>query len=315
MWRLESEGKTAVCVAVNGCLIGLIAAADAVKPEAAQAVAALRQMGIDVWMVTGDTRTTAEAVAEEVGLPRDRVVAGALPVDKVTEVRRLQQGGKVRVAMVGDGVNDSPALVQADLGVAIGAGTHVAIAAADMVLVRSSLLDVPVALDLARVVFRRIQLNFIWAAAYNAVAVPFAAGAFFPLTHTLVSPQYAGLMMALSSISVVLSSLALRLYTRPASVSEAAGTSMSLSMHQPAKSMEIHTTLHPSRKLRDGFLTRAIQFTHQSASNAMTSLSQAVVSTSGSPGGEYSLVPGVPEEEESYAVVRTDDGNTLMHKL
>jgi Cu+-exporting ATPase len=171
-------------------------------------------MGIDVWMVTGDNHTTAEAIANEIGISLDHVLAGAMPADKVAKIESLKSKGKL-VAMVGDGINDSPALARADLGIAIGAGTQVAVEAADMVLVRSNLFDVVVALDLSKVVFNRIKLNFLWAIMYNIVAIPFAAGIWFPWTHTLVPPQYAGLCMALSSISVVISSALLRCYTRP----------------------------------------------------------------------------------------------------
>ena len=199
--------------------MGLVGVADAPKPESYLTVHALRKMGVDVWMVTGDNRTTAEAIAKAVGIPTDRIVAGAMPADKVTKVEELKKMGRL-VAMVGDGINDSPALARADLGIAIGAGTQVAVEAADMVLVRSNLHDVVVALDLAKVVFNRIKLNFLWAIVYNIVAIPFAAGIWFPWTHMLVPPQYAGLCMALSSISVVVSSALLRCYQRPAILSD-----------------------------------------------------------------------------------------------
>jgi soluble P-type ATPase len=185
------------------------------------AVTALRAMGIDIWMCTGDHKVTAEAVAAEFGIPKNRVIAGAMPQDKVAKIESLVAMGH-SVAMVGDGINDSPALARADLGVAIGAGTHVAIEAADMVLVRSNLLDVVVALDLAKVVFRRIRLNFMFALMYNVIAIPYAAGVWYPLTRKQIPPQYAGLAMAMSSISVVVSSMALRLYKRPAALSKLA---------------------------------------------------------------------------------------------
>ena len=214
MWNLEVQGKTAVCVALDGAVLGVLGIADVPKPESLLTVKALQNMNIDVWMVTGDNRTTAEAIAEEFGIPKDHVVSGAMPQDKVTKVKELQKMGRA-VAMVGDGVNDSPALASADLGIAIGAGTHVAIEAADMVLIRSNLLDVVVALDLAKVVFRRIRMNFMFALMYNILAIPFAAGVWFPYTHMQVPPQYAGLSMAMSSITVVASSMSLRLYRRP----------------------------------------------------------------------------------------------------
>ncbi len=141
-----------------------------------------------------------------------------MPADKASKIEELQHNGQV-VAMIGDGINDSPALAKADLGIAIGAGSHIAVDAADMVLVRNNLEDVVVALDLSRTVFRRIKWNLMWALIYNIIAIPFAAGVWYPYTHTLVPPQFAGLAMAFSSVSVVMSSLALRLYTRPLSVS------------------------------------------------------------------------------------------------
>lgn len=214
MWDIEVQGKTAVCVAVDHEILGILGIADVPKPEAYLAVTTLRGAGIDVWMVTGDNKTTAEAIADEFGIPKNRVVSNAMPQDKVAKVRELQRAGR-SVAMVGDGVNDSPALASANLGIAIGAGTHVAIEAADMVLVRSNLLDVVVALDLAKVVFRRIRINFMFALMYNILAIPFAAGVWFPYTHMQVPPQYAGLSMAMSSISVVASSMAIRFYKKP----------------------------------------------------------------------------------------------------
>jgi len=214
MWDLEVQGKTAVCVAVNQQVVGILGIADVVKGEAVSTLIALKSMNVDVWMVTGDNRTTADAVADFVGLPRDRVVAGAMPADKVAKVEELQRAGRV-VGMVGDGINDSPALARADLGIAIGAGTHIAVDAADMVLVRNNLHDVVVAIDLAKVVFRRVKWNIFWAVGYNLIAIPVAAGAWYPWTHMTVPPQYAGLSMAMSSISVVLSSMSLRWYRRP----------------------------------------------------------------------------------------------------
>lgn len=214
MITLEHQGKTALCIALDAKILGAVGIADAPKAESQATVRALREMGMDIWMVTGDNHTTAEAIAKEIGIPLDRVLAGAMPADKVTKVEELKKKGR-SVAVVGDGINDSPALARADLGIAIGAGTQVAVEAADMVLVRSNLFDVVVALDLAKVVFNRIRLNFLWAIMYNVVAIPFAAGIWFPWTHMLVPPQYAGLCMALSSISVVLSSALLRCYRRP----------------------------------------------------------------------------------------------------
>ena len=203
----------------NKGVIGVIGIADSVKVESRSTVAALQRMGIDVWMCTGDHEVTAHAVAREVGITN--VTAGVTPAGKADLVTRLQRrhrpgrkhGG--RVAVVGDGINDSVALARADVGIAIGAGTEIAVEAADVVLVRSSLHDVVIALHLSRIVFQRIRINFIWALAYNVIALPFAAGAFYPWTDWRLPPAFAGLMMAFSSVSVVTSSLLLKSYTKP----------------------------------------------------------------------------------------------------
>ena len=214
MSRLQRLGRTAVVVAVNGHARALLGIADRPRPEARCVVAALRGMGIDVWIVTGDNAVTAASVAADVGVPAGRIMADVKPADKAAKVAALQAGGTV-VAMVGDGINDAPALAAADVGIAIGAGAQIAMAAADVVLVQSSLRDVVVAIDLSRHVFRRIWLNFLWALGYNIVGIPFAAGVLFPATKTTVAPEVAGLAMALSSVSVIVSSLLLRYYRRP----------------------------------------------------------------------------------------------------
>jgi len=163
-------------------------------------------------MVTGDNRRTANAVAKTLGI--EQVFSEVLPGDKAAKVKELQDRG-LSVAMVGDGINDSPALVQADIGIAIGSGTDVAIEAAEVVLLRSDLRDVIVAIDLARTAYRRILINFGWAFLYNLLGIPIAAGVFYPLFHRALPPEVAGLAMALSSVSVVLSSLQLRYYSKP----------------------------------------------------------------------------------------------------
>ena len=169
-------------------------------------------MQIEVHLLTGDNWATARSIAERLGIAN--VSAEVRPDGKAAAVRELRSAGRV-VAMVGDGVNDAPALAAADLAIAIGSGTQVAIEAADFVLVRSDLEDVVVALDLCRATFRRIQLNYFWAMAYNVAMVPVAAGAFFPATRLQLPPAFAGLAMAMSSVSVVLSSLLLNWYRRP----------------------------------------------------------------------------------------------------
>ena len=215
MQRLERHGKTAIIAAINGTVVVVMGVADELKPDAAASVKYLKeQLGIDVWMVTGDNRRTARAISRQLQLPGDRVIAEALPVAKVEKVQELQEQGFI-VGMVGDGVNDSPALVEADVGLSMGTGAEIAAEASDMVLVRANVADVCTALDLSRVIFNRIKLNFLWSLLYNCLSIPLAAGVFYPLVHTRLPPTVAALAMALSSISVVSSSLSLRLYSPP----------------------------------------------------------------------------------------------------
>ena len=204
---LAEDGKTPLFFARDGRLLGLIAVADIVKPTSAQAVAELSDMGIEVVMLTGDNERTAEAIRRQVGV--DRVVAEVLPQDKECEIRRLQEGGK-KVAMVGDGINDAPALARADVGIAIGAGTDIAIESADIVLMRSDLLDVSTAVQLSRAVIRNIKQNLFWAFFYNAIGIPIAAGVFYPAFHLKMNPMLGALAMSFSSVFVVSNALRLR---------------------------------------------------------------------------------------------------------
>ena len=207
MERLAAAGKTAVTVCADGLPVGVIGIADTVKPEAAAAVHRLHEMGIEVWMITGDNRRTAENVARQVGI--QHVLAEVPPDGKVAEVRKLQAAGK-RVAMVGDGINDAPALAQADVGIAIGTGTDIAKEAASITLMRGDLNGVSGALDLARRTMRVIRQNLFWAFAYNTIGIPIAAGVLYPFTGWLLSPVLASAAMALSSVTVVTNSLRLK---------------------------------------------------------------------------------------------------------
>ena len=215
MLRLEDEGKTAIVAAIHGEICVVLGITDEIKDDATASISFLRdRMGVDVWMVTGDNRRTARAISEKLGLPANRVISEALPAAKVEKVRSLQASGSI-VAMVGDGVNDSPALAQADVGISVGTGAEIATEASDMVLVKGDVTDVCTALHLCRAIFHRIQLNFVWSLLYNCLGIPIAAGVFYPLVHTRLPPTVAALAMALSSISVVLSSLSLHLYRVP----------------------------------------------------------------------------------------------------
>jgi Cu+-exporting ATPase len=211
--RIEGEARTPLWVAVDGEVVGLIAVADAVRPGSAEAVAELQRLGLEVVMLTGDNRAVAEAVAREVGIREVR--AEVLPDHKAQAVGELQKSTGARVAMVGDGINDAPALAQADVGIAIGTGTDVAMETADVTLMRGDLRAVPRAIQLSHATLRTIRQNLFWAFVYNVVLIPVAAGALFPLTFLPMAlralhPMLAAFAMAFSSVSVVANSLRLR---------------------------------------------------------------------------------------------------------
>lgn len=205
--RLADEGKTPMFIAINDRLEGIIAVADVVKENSKEAIKRLHDMGIEVAMITGDNKRTAAAIAKQVGI--DIVLAEVLPQDKANEVKKLQEKGK-KVAMVGDGINDAPALAMADIGIAIGSGTDVAMESADIVLMKSDLLDVVTAIKLSKSTIRNIKQNLFWAFAYNTAGIPLAAGLFYALGGPKLNPMFAAAAMSMSSVSVVTNALRLR---------------------------------------------------------------------------------------------------------
>lgn len=205
---LAEEGKTPLMFTCDGAFAGVIAVADVIKEDSPQAVRELKNMGVRVVMLTGDNEKTAAAIGRQAGV--DEVIAGVLPDGKESVIRKLMNEGKV--AMVGDGINDAPALTRADIGIAIGAGTDVAIDAADVVLMKSRLSDVPAAIRLSRAALRNIHQNLFWAFFYNAIGIPLAAGVWIPLFHWQLNPMFAAAAMSLSSFCVVTNALRLNFF-------------------------------------------------------------------------------------------------------
>ncbi len=203
---LEEQGKTVMIVANEKEVLGLVAVADTLKETSKEAVQELQDLGVDVYMITGDNERTAKAIAHQCGIKH--VFAEVLPEDKANNVKKLQEKGKV--AMIGDGVNDAPALAQADIGIAMGSGTDVAMETGNIVLMRNDLLDVPKAFKLSKMTMAKIKQNMFWALFYNVLGIPIAAGVLYPFTGWLLSPVLAGGAMALSSVSVVTNTLLLK---------------------------------------------------------------------------------------------------------
>jgi Cu+-exporting ATPase len=209
---LEAEGKTVMFVGADGRAAGIVAVADTLKETSRRAVQDLKRLGVEVAMITGDNRLTADAIGRQLGI--DRVLAEVLPQDKAAEVKKLQNEGK-RVAMVGDGVNDAPALAQANVGMAIGSGTDVAKETGNVILIRDDILDVVAAIQVARQTMRTVKQNLGWAFGYNAAMIPLAAGILYPFFSQMVSPELASLLMATSSFSVTMNTLRMRGYVPP----------------------------------------------------------------------------------------------------
>jgi len=209
--RLAREGKTPMFVALNKELIGLVVVADVLKPTSTKAIAQLHSKGVETVMITGDNQKTAAAIAKQAGI--DRVFAEVLPEEKAVRVKQLQQEGRL-VAMIGDGINDAPALAQADVGIAIGAGTDVAIESADVVLIQNDLVDVVTALRLSGKTIGNIKQNLFWAFFYNSLGIPIAAGLLWPFFGVTLSPMIAAGAMSFSSISVLLNALRLKRFKK-----------------------------------------------------------------------------------------------------
>ncbi|KAJ8015044.1 hypothetical protein DPEC_G00022050 [Dallia pectoralis] len=289
----ERRGRTAVLVAVGSVLCAMIAIADTVKPEAELAVHTLQAMGLEVILMTGDNSKTARAIAAQVGIRK--VFAEVLPGHKVAKVEQLQLAGK-RVAMVGDGVNDSPALAMADVGIAIGTGTDVAIEAADVVLIRNDLLDVVGSIDLSKKTVKRIRINFVFALVYNVVGIPIAAGVFMPLGLVL-QPWMGSAAMALSSVSVVLSSLLLRCYTKPSAelLESRLGNHKTSSLSDVSVHIGMGELRRPSPKL--SLLDRVVNFSRASI-NSLRSDKHSLHSMAFSEPDKHSLLVGETQCEE-----------------
>ena len=296
---LAADGKTPLYIAAGGRLLGVIAVADVVKPDSTAAIAALRRGGCQVVLLTGDNRRTAEAIARQVGV--DRVIAQVLPQDKAQCVADLQKEGR-KVAMVGDGINDAPALVTADVGLAIGAGTDVAIESADIVLMRSSLMDIVDATELSRATLRNIRQNLFWAFFYNTVGIPVAAGVLYPAFGITLNPMIAAAAMSLSSVCVVSNALRLRGWKSRQAVAKPAET--------------VHNADNDNIKEADGMNTKTITIKGMMCAHCVAHVEKALTALEGETAkvdlaGGTAVVTG-PASDEALTKAVTDAGYEVV---
>lgn len=293
--KLAAEGKTPLFFARDGILLGIIALADRVKPTSRAAIEEMKRMGLEVVMLTGDNARTAQAIQKEVGA--DRVVAEVLPQDKETEIRHLQQQGK-KVAMVGDGINDAPALARADVGIAIGAGTDIAIESADLVLMKNDLLDVAGAVQLGHAVIRNIKQNLFWALFYNAICIPVAAGVFYPWLGIKLSPMLGALAMSFSSVFVVTNALRLRFFN-PVYAEDTGADAPGAAAHECR--VEAVDILNTNKKERVDTMKKVLDIEGMMCQHCVAHVTKALQGIAGVEAVEVSL------ENKNAAVTLADD--------